>query len=280
MKKVYIFVLCICCVSCVQQGTKRSKNVVAKVYNFQLTKEDIKGNLPKTNSVVDSLKVAEDYIKNWAKQKVLYRNALINLDNTDQLDKLVAAYKQELYVAHYKNALVNKKLDTLVSESDIEAFYENHKNNFLLNEVVLKFKYLHVDRRNRKRNVIKKLFQTTSLEDKHQILSKYSGYQDFYFNDSTWVSLKSIYTKKINFPELTPRDLSIKNKVITKLGSDKSLYFIQIKQVLTKNAIAPLEYVKPNVENILLHKNKIKFFDQMEQILIDDAVKQNKYEVY
>lgn len=266
-------------VSC-SQKKEIPQNVVAKVYDYVLTEDELKDNILKTNSVVDSLKVVQNYIQQWSRQKLLYRNALINLDNTDELDKLVKKYKEELYVSHYKNALVNKKLDTLVFEVEIDSFYTKNKANFRLNEELVLFKYIHIDKNNRNRNKIKKLFLSDEIEDKHKILSDYKGYEDYYFNDSTWVSLKNVYSQKTDFPILSVVDLANKDRVIEKKGVDRSVYYIYIKESLSKGNMAPLEYIKPTVKNILLHKNKMKFFDRMEQILIDDAVKQKKYEVY
>jgi|GEM_PF-6240310 len=279
MKHLYFIIIAIAVVGC--GHTKQTPtNIVAKVYEYVLTKEDLQQSLPSIKSPADSLKIAQDYIKKWAQHKVLYRNAVVNLDNLDELDRLVNKYKEELYVSYYKNALVNKNLDTLVSEVEINDFYIKNQNSFRLNEVLLKFKYLHLDRKNRKTRVLKKMFESNAILDKQKILKGYLGYKDYYFKDSVWISLKDVYATKLDFPELTEQDLSIKNKTIIKSGINKSVYLIMIKEVLTKNETPPLEYVKPIVKKILLHKNKIKFFDQMEQILIDDAVKQKKYEVY
>ncbi|NIJ45739.1 hypothetical protein FHR24_002210 [Wenyingzhuangia heitensis] len=278
-KLIAIFSLLLLVTSCNQQKSTPT-NVVAKVYNYVLTKEELKANVIKTNSIVDSLKATQDYIQSWSRQKLLYRNALINLDNTKELDDLVRKYKEELYVSYYKNALVNKKLDTLVFEKEIDSFYVKNFTNFKLNENLIKFKYIHIDPSNRKKYNIRKLFETNDVDDKQEILTDYKGYNDFYFNDSTWVSLRDVYSRKPDFPLLSSFDLARTNRLIEKTGVDKSLYYIYIKEIVNKGDIAPLAYVKPTIKNILLHKNKIKFFNQMEQILIDDAVKQKKYEVY
>lgn len=256
------------------------KNVVAKVYEYVLTKDDLKKSLPQFTSIVDSLKVTEEYIEKWTKQKLLYRNALVNIDNTKDLDRLVKKYKEELYVSYYKNALINKKMDTLVFEREIDSFYKNNKSYFKLNETLVKFRYIHVDKGSKEKRRIKKLFKSEASEDKQKIMSKYSEYQDYYFNDSTWVSLKDVYNRKLDFPILSVVDLSQLNKLVTKQGVDRSVYYMFFKEALKKGNIAPLEYVKPTIKNILLHKNKMRFFDEMEQILIKDAVKQKKYEVY
>ncbi len=280
MKCFYIVLGTVFIISCAKKEKVQPENIVATVYEYVLTKDEFKKNLPKTTSIVDSLKKTQEFIQAWSRKKLLYKNALINLENTDELDQLVQRYREELYVSYYKNALVNKKLDTLVLEKEIDSFYQQNKQSFHLNEALVKFKYIHVDRRNKERSKIKELFETENQEDRQQILAEHSGYQDYYFNDSVWVSLKGIYNKKPDFPVLSNADLIKTNKVITKQGVDRSTYYIVLKEVLQKKELAPLLYVKPTIKNILVHKNKIKFFDQMEQILIDDAVKQNKYEVY
>lgn len=261
------------------QKKSTATNVVAKVYNYTLTKEELKNNIPKTNTIVDSLKVTEEYIQEWAKQKLLYRNAQINLDNTEELNALVNKYKEELYVTYYKNALVNKKLDTLVFEKEIDSFYQKNQESFKLNETLIKLKYIHVDPNNRKRYQIKKLFVSDDLDDKTELLTDYNGYDDYYLKDSVWISLKDVYFQKPEFPILSSWDLKSTNKLIEKTEADKSVYYIYIQDILDSGDIAPLAYVKPTIKNILLQKNKLKFFNQMEQILIDDAVKQNKYEI-
>ena len=274
------FILLITCIVACHSRKNKSEDVVAKVYDFVLTQKELKAHLLKTNSVVDSLKATEDYIQKWSKQKLLYRNALINLKNTEDLDKMVSDYKEDLYVSYYKNALVDKKLDTLVFRKEIETFYKENKENFKLNETLVKLKYIHVNRKSEKRAQIKALFESNSNEDKQELLSHYQGYQDYYFNDSTWVSLNNIYSQKSNFPKLSVYDLQKNNKLIEKKTPEKSTYYLYIKEIVNKGDIAPLEYIEPTIKNILLHKNKLKFFNQMEQILIDDAVKQKEYEVY
>ncbi|NJB82863.1 hypothetical protein [Wenyingzhuangia aestuarii] len=280
MKKVLAVIALFLTITSCNQTKSTPSNVVAKVYDYVLTKEELKANIPKTTTIVDSLKVTQEYIQRWSRQKLLYRNALINLDDTKDLDALVKKYKEELYVSYYKNALVNKKLDTLVFENEIDSFYVKNHTNFKLNEDLVQFKYIHVDQNNRKRYNIRKLFESDDIDDKQEILTDYEGYDDFYFNDSTWVSLRDVYVQKPDFPMLSTLDLARTNRLIEKQGVDRSLYYIYIKETLSKGDIAPLAYVRPTIKNILLHKNKIKFFDQMEQILIDDAVKQKKYEVY
>ncbi|WP_010134206.1 hypothetical protein [Ochrovirga pacifica] len=273
---MFLFLL----VGCKNNNDKATNNIVAKVYNYTLTKEELKKHIPITNSIVDSLKVTQQYIEAWAKQKLLYQNALINLDNTEELDQMVADYKQDLYVSYYKNALVNQKLDTMVVQQEIDTFYVRNKANFRLNETLIQFKYIHLEPDTRKKYALKKLFLSQDPLDKNELLNEYDVLEDYYLNDSTWVSLKSVYDERPEFPLLTEYQLTKEDRFIEVSLADKSIYYIYLNKILKDGEIAPLEYVKPTIKNIVLHKNKLKFFNQMEQILIEDAVKQKKYEVY
>lgn len=280
MNKRYIVFLASIFLACNSKTTTTEQTVVAKVYDYVLTEDQLVQNIRETNSKVDSLNAIKEYVNEWAKQKMLYRNALVNLDNIEELNQMVDRYREELYVSYYKNAIVNKKLDTLVYKKEIDSFYTVNKSSFKLNEVLLKFKYIHLKPRTQKRSQIKRMFLSKDVHDRQRLLEEYVGYDDYYFNDSTWVSLKEIYDKKADFPILTNYQLSRKERFVQVNSADKSIYYIYIKNVLKEGDEAPIEYVKPTIKNILLHKNKMKFFGQMEQILIDDAVKQKKYEVY
>lgn len=280
MNKIYVFFLAGIFLACNSKTIKTQENIVAKVHDYVLTEDELKQNLPTTNSKVDSLNAIKAYVNEWARQKLLYRNALVNLDNTEELDKMVDKYREELYVAYYKNAIVNKKLDTLVYRKEIDSFYTANKSSFELNEVLLKFKYIHLEPGSKNRSQVRKLFLSNDAGDKQKLLEEHIGYDDYYFNDSVWVSLKDIYNKKASFPVFNNYQLSKKERFVQINSADRSIYYFYIKDVLREGDKAPIEYVEPTIKNILLHKNKMKFFSQMEQILIDDAVKQKKYEVY
>lgn len=281
MKKRYLVFLLSLVIACNSNTTTPPQDIVAKVHNYILTKEELKQNVATTSSIIDSINATKQYVKDWAKQKLLYRNAQINLNNTEELEKMVAKYREELYVSYYKNALVNKKLDTLVTQAQIDSFYVQNQSSFKLNEALIKFKYIHLETKSRReRNKIKQLFLSDELQDKEELLGEYSSILDYYFNDSTWVSLEGVYTQKVDFPVLTSYQLSKTDRLTEVKGKDGSIYYICVKDYLNRENTAPIEYVEPTIKNILIHKNKIQFFNQMEQILIDDAVKQKKYEVY
>ena len=59
-----------------------------------------------------------------------------------------------------------------------------------------------------------------------------------------------------------------------------SLYLMTIKKVLHRNEIAPKSYIKPTIEQMILHQRKLLLLRNIEETLIDDANKKQQFEIY
>lgn len=57
---------------------------------------------------------------------------------------MVKDYKESLLINSYKERLIKQQLDTVILDEEIEVFYSNNKENFRLNEELIKIKYLHL----------------------------------------------------------------------------------------------------------------------------------------
>lgn len=278
MRLLFLFMLSFMLLGCVDK-TQEPVDIVAKVYDEVLTKQQLVTGLPKNMTKNDSLSLVKDHINTWVKQQLFYHKAKLNIEEKS-LSNLVDNYKKELYISYYKNKLTNKSLDTVVSYLEIEEFYNKNKESFKLPEVLVKFRYIHLNKKNRNKRKIKKLLLSGTVADKQKILTDYEDHKDYYFNDSIWTSLQDVYNQKVNFPELNLKTLSKTKKMIEKYDYNGGLYYIVLEEILYKNNIAPLEYVRPTIKSILLHQNKKNFFKEMERVLIKDAVKQGEYEIY
>ena len=71
-----------------------------------------------------------NFVESWAKEKVLYDLSLVNLSQSkkSEIDELVNNYKVDLYINSYKDLIVNTRIDSLVSTSVIDSFYNLNKN--------------------------------------------------------------------------------------------------------------------------------------------------------
>ena len=92
----------------------------------------------------DSALVVSSFITRWATQKLLMSGAQRNITSEEQerLNNLVNQYRSELYSQAYKDALVERNLDSTITDAEAKAFYKENKANFKLNEELLKLRYI------------------------------------------------------------------------------------------------------------------------------------------
>ena len=55
---------------------------------------------------------------------------------------------------------------------------------------------------------------------------------------------------------------------------------IHVNEGLQVNEIAPLTYVEPRIRQIMLNRRKLDYIRRLETELMDEATKENEFEVY
>ena len=141
---VSIVTLLLSTLSCEQFYKVNNDAVIARAGNSFLYHSELENNIINFNTESDSIIQAENYINNWARKQLLINQAVINLDieSQEKLDELVSSYRSDLWSSAYKEFVVKSSIDTLISKKEIEQYYENNQNNFLLNETLLKIRYV------------------------------------------------------------------------------------------------------------------------------------------
>jgi len=256
---------------------EESQEVVAIVNNEKLFKDDIKAFLPEKISKNDSILLVRSFINNWALKKLLLNKAEKNnsLEATNEINTLVNDYRESLLINNYKEMLINQQLDTVIFSSEIDLFYENNKENFKLNEELLKIKYLHFDHKVVNKKELIRLFKSEKIDDLESLEKQQLSFKKFQFNENIWISLDKVM---INLP-FSKEELLNKTKYLEKQDSI-GLYLVSVKDFLSTNETAPLSYIKSQIKQMILHRRKIELIKDIEKILIQDATKNNNFKIY
>jgi hypothetical protein len=101
-------------IACDYFEKSEDKEVLARVNESYLYKEDIESLVDESISKEDSILIVTNFINRWATQQLLIDRAKYNLSLKQQqeFEDLVRNYKNELYTKAYADALVAKQLDT------------------------------------------------------------------------------------------------------------------------------------------------------------------------
>ena len=261
----------------VQEKEDKSSEIIAIVNTEKLFKEDLKNVIPQNISKDDSIVLVKSFINDWAIKQLLLHKAENNnsLEVINEINHLVNDYRESLFINNYKEMLIKQQLDTVISDVEIEDFYLKSKDNFRLNEELVKIKYLHFDNKVVSKKEFLKLVKSEEIEDLEALENQQLSFKYSQFNDSIWTQLDKALLKL----PFSKENLLKKTKLLQKQDSI-GLYLTTIKDVLVRNDIAPLSYIRPTIKQMILHKRKIELIREIEKIIVKDATKNNNFKVY
>ena len=254
---------------------------VARVNESYLYYDDIKNLVSPGTSKEDSTLLVQNFINRWATQQLLVDGAMLNLSEQKQaaFSKLVVQYKNDLYTKAYLDLLVKRSIDTNVTYQEAQKYYELNKDVFKLNEELLKFRYIHVDENMLNFRNIETKFKRFNEEDKRELDSLSIQFKSYSLKDSIWVKASQVIDK---IPVITPenKDQLLKKSNFIQLKDSLGVYLMQINDVLSRNDTAPLEYVKPTIDQIVINKRKLEIIKELEKDITKDAIKNKQFEIY
>ena len=250
---------------------------VARVNDRYLFEEELARVMPDNQNPEDSILFRNNFIKNWATKELLYEKALINVESQDEeIEALVEDYRRELLIDRYKRALLQQELDTLVTEADLDEYYEANKNVYRLNEDLLKLRLIHFSSELNDRNEVEKMFKSGSTEDSESLNERNLEFYALSLNDSIWVSRVQAESR---LPWLKEEE-NLKNEQFLKKEDSLGVYLVAIKGVLHRNDVAPKSYVIPTIRQMILHNRKLELMNEIEKTLVVDAIEEKKFEEY
>ena len=244
--------------SCDYIKTPENDDALARVNDNYLYQSDVIKHLPENLNANDSIAFLQRYINDWAKQELLVNGATQNLneDKLNQFDALVKQYKSDLYTNAYLEALINKSLDTLVKDKEAENYFKTNTSAFTLNENLIQFRYISVtEDRNDLKDLVKSLKRFNET-DKKTLDSLSIQFKSYALNDSIWVKPAKVLNKLPVITNANSAEL-LKKTNFLQLKDSLDLYLVQIKNVLKRGETAPLSYVRPTINQIVIN---IKIF--------------------
>lgn len=253
---------------------------IAEVGSRVLTMEELAKNVPDYLDATDSAIWADDYIKKWVQRELLLLKAEENLKGDEKdVSKELEEYRNSLIVFKYKNELIRQKMDTIVKDEDIKKYFDEHRESFILNRNIVKAIYIQVPIQVSSPENLKELCSSNDPEKQARLNEYCMSYAKTYdrFNDN-WVAADLVLR---NTPENIPNQDRFleKNRFIE--STDKEFYYIvYIRDYRLAGQISPVEYVKNDIQNLILSKQKLEFLKQIEKDLYKEGLDNNKVKLF
>ncbi|SCY20588.1 hypothetical protein SAMN05192588_1660 [Nonlabens sp. Hel1_33_55] len=280
MHKYLVALLSCFIISCSYFEQEQEVDAVARIGDAYLLRSEIQNILPADYTVNDSALMVQKYIDDWTTDQMLMKNALQNIsqDKQDNLDLLISRYKTELYSQAYLQEIIKQNLDTTIPNSETRDYFQQHREEFILNEDLIKFKYLLVDQTYSEMDKVNRLFQDGSRESLKELEDMALGFRNYSFNDSIWVKKSTLLERLTPVTALNEGQYLIPGRS-WKLEDSLGVYLLHIKDVLRRGEQAPLTYVNPTIKQILRNQRKLAYIKKIEKELLDDAIQSNRLKI-
>ena len=254
--------------------------VVAEVGRHYLYRSEVASLIPDGTSEEDSLRLALQYVNSWATDLIFLdvAEAQLTKDELDVSEEL-EEYRRSLLKYRYEQRYINERLDTMVADSQIDDYYLEHVENFVLEVPVVKARFLRISADSPNLGVIRKKMSSSLIEDLEAAdsLSYFSAVKYTDYNGG-WTDMVSLSREfGTDYAEL----LSLmRNGFIEKEDEYGKMNVAYIADFIPAGEIAPLEYCRPRIRNIIISVRKQKLISDLEQDLLDDARDKGKYKVF
>lgn len=254
---------------------------VARVENAYLYKDELADILTQTTTKQDSIERAEAYINSWIRKQLLIQEAGKKIDiNEAEVERKILDYRFSLIAYEYQSYYVKHNLDTAISAADIEAYYTQNIDNFVLKQNIVQAVFVKVPKTAPRTNRIKDLVLSQKEKDENELRSYCLSFSTAYhLSDSAWMVFDEL-VKNSPLAEIPNKIQFLKANRYYETSDDSYLYFLKVAKYRISDNISPLEFVKDDIRNIILNKRKVELAKKLEDEVYNKAVSSKKFEIY
>lgn len=275
-----IYLFFVACGSKNNSANEESSKIIAKAGKENLSLKNYNEIFISTGNNKDSLKNRIKTIENWASESIFFQEAISKLNSNEiNIEKLLEDYKKTLVNYIYQTKIIESNLDTNVNKKEIEKYYNDHRDNFILKDNIIKLDFVKIPLKSTALEKIKKLHANANVKDREQLKNLYiQNAENFFVNDSTWLYLDYLKREVPNLKDLQGLNLTAGKTI--EFTDNTYYYYIKIKDIKIKNGISPLNFERQTIKNFIINTRKAKLIIQYKKSLLDDARNNKNFITY
>ncbi len=280
IKNISVLFLVLIISACNKATFSDSDRVIARAYDEYLYLSDIERIVPPGSSPSDSLLLVQNYLNNWVKNQILLSQAEKNLTNEQKdFSRQLEDYRNSLIIFEYESELIRQKLDTVVSQDEIEDYYNRNSGNFKLNENIVRTIFAKVKQDSPYRNVIRELVKSEKEIDRDSLEFYCIRYaEDFGLIDRSWITFDDLLEK---VPlQVNNAEVFLTNNRFVEHREVNTWYYVHILDYGLRGEVSPLSVEEKNIRSIILNKRKKQLISKMHQDVYDQAISESNVEIY
>jgi hypothetical protein len=255
-----------------------NNKVIASVDNVELTESDayiIMSHLGM--NPIDSTQL-RNFVDDWCIKETFKAELKHEFLETWKLIELRAqSFSGDLAEYYLEEIELKKQLDTIIKKQDIDAYYDSHKEEFILHDYIVKALYLKIpkglDFKSEDVHVNYLLKNDKDLTELNSYAKLYA--ENYYFNDSTWIYFEEV-TKDIPVGKFNIDNIVL-NRTKTYFSDDNFTYFLNIIDYKLKDEVPPVDFLSHEIKSRIVATRLQELKEKNESKLIQRI--KNKHEI-
>lgn len=266
--------------SCGSKNNNPVRVPVASVGNKILYLDQIPHLLPGT-SQTDSIAIVQNYVNSWARKELLFLKAEENLSdqNKTEIENQVQDTRANLVIYQYQRQMMIEKMDTNITENEMEEYYASNERRFMLSSNIVKALFLKVPTEVPNFDRIRVLSRSSDQTDLQQLESIcYQFAEKFDDFNEDWVTFDRL---SIELPQdIINQDEFLRYNTWFETRDSSSVYMITFRDYRLRYSLAPYDYVKNDIKNIILNNRRFEFLQALENGIYNDAIRANLFKTF
>ena len=228
----------------------------------------------------DSASLARQWVNAWAEDLLLLDMAEEQLSDADKdVSKELEEYRRTLLKYRYEQLYINQRLDTLITDEEIETYYAANQDRFRLERPLLRSRYMVISADARSLKILK---QKMSSDDEMEVMEADSlgSYAAIKYVDAADTWMDAITLAQEMGTDYRSLLSSIKHQFYEYPDNNGNLRVAYIAEIAPEGKPAPIEYVYERIRDIILSSRKHKLETDLEHQLLEDAKSNEKFVIY
>ena len=232
-------------------------------------------------SETDSTSAVQSYIRQWSRKELLAMRAEENLtpEYKAEVNRQLNEMRNNLLIYQYQQQMIIQRLDTVVTDNELQYYYVNNLSTFTLTSTLVKALFAKVPASMPDLDKIRKLYKSSepadinALEDLcFQYAVRFDDYND------EWIPFTQLL---LEVPlESSNQEQWLARNSAVELKDDQYVYFVAIREYKLRNSVAPFDYIRGQVKTIIMNNRRNDFLQKLEDGIYNEAVRNNTLKVY
>jgi hypothetical protein len=280
MRILIIPVILVFIAGCSKNTERKQENPIARVFNSYLYSSDLKDVTRKGISKADSVAVIKDYIEKWIRSQLLLNKAEVNLTESEKdVELQIESYRSSLLIYAYQQSYLRQNLDTVVSDKEIDDYYNENQSNFILDESLVKALFIKIPVVAPDIYKLRQWYKSDDAESVKNLEAYCFSHAAAYdrFNES-WIKFSEVLRMMPSVNNYSESGILFRKFLETR--DEKYYYFLRINESAAQGTVSPLEVVRNDIYYIILNKRKIKLINELESSIYSDAQNRKYFTIY